>query len=98
MADRDQIIRDFTAYMDGEPYSDWYVGITSDLRKRLFNDHNVSESNGVWIHRDAESEATARAVEKHFLDLDADGGGGGGDGSSRYVYAYRKTSTTNEDN
>lgn len=98
MADKNQIIRDFTNYIGSESYSRWYVGIASDPKERLFGDHNVSESGGAWIYRDAESESIARDVEKYFLNLGANGGGGGGDGSSRYVYAYRKTSTTNEDN
>lgn len=92
------IIRDFVNYMDGVPYSEWYVGITANPRKRLFNDHNVSEHSGVYICKDAGSESAAREIEGYFLNLGTDGGGGGGDGSSRYVYAYRKTPTTNEDN
>jgi len=98
MADKDQVIQDFINYMGGTPDSNWYVGITSDPKKRLFNNHNVSEHTGKWIHGDAGSESIAREIEEYFLNLGADGGGGGGDGSSRYVYAYRKTSTTNEDN
>lgn len=98
MADKNQIIQDFTNYIGSESYSGWYVGIASDLKKRLFNDHNVSESQGAYISRNAGSADTAREIEEYFLDLGADGGGGGGDDSSQYVYAYRKTSSTKEDN
>jgi len=29
----------------GGPYKIWYVGITSDAPKRLFQDHNVTEKD-----------------------------------------------------
>ena len=80
----------------GGGYPNWYVGIASNPRNRLFNDHNVDEQKNYWIIRDAGSEPVARQIEKFFLDKGCQGGGGGGDASTRYVYAYRITSTTRE--
>jgi hypothetical protein len=81
----------------GGSYSDWYVGIASDPRQRLFNDHNVDEGNGYWIFRECESSSVAREIEEYFINtLGTDGGFGGGDYTSRYVYAYTKTSSTTE--
>jgi len=81
----------------GGAYSDWYVGIASDPRDRLFNDHNVSKDNGQWIFRECEDSAVARDVEDYFVNtLGTDGGLGGGDNTTKYVYAYRKTSRTKE--
>lgn len=81
---------------EGSGYKAWYVGISRDARKRLFNDHNVTENNSWWIYREAYSEADARNIENYFVkSLGTDGGTGGGDQLSRYVYAYKKTSTTN---
>ena len=80
----------------GGSYRDWYVGIASNPRDRLFNDHNVDEKGGSWIYKDAGSESAARQVESYFIDKGCKGGGGGGDASTRYVYAYRITSTTKE--
>lgn len=34
-------IKSFMTKWDGR-YTDWYVGIVSDLKQRLFDDHNVS--------------------------------------------------------
>ena len=34
-------------------YSDFYIGITNDVRRRLFSEHNVSEENNWWIYRTA---------------------------------------------
>ncbi len=46
-----EIIAAIDAYMRKFQYanSDWYVGIASDPRDRLFNDHNVDEQNGFWM-------------------------------------------------
>ena len=92
---KQEIINNITKHFRGENYNNIYVGITSDAKKRLFEDHNVSKKNGYWIHRTATSHNIAREVEKYFLDVGMDGGSGGGDESSSIVYAYKKTSYTN---
>ena len=96
---KESIKVDIKAYIqnNGGAYSDWYVGIASDPKERLFTDHNVSEKGGEWIHREAESSSAAREVEEYFINtLGTDGGSGGGDYSTKSVYAYKKTSTTKE--
>lgn len=96
---KESIKTDIKAYIqqNGGAYSDWYVGVASGPRERLFNDHNVAEKGGVWIYREAESSSAAREVEEYFINtLRTDGGSGGGDYSTKSVYAYKKTSTTNE--
>ena len=72
----------------------WYVGIASDPEDRLFGEHNVSEEKDHWHYIPADSEAIARAVEKHFLNAGCDGGPGGGDASSKFVYVYLKSAKT----
>lgn len=91
-----EIITIIDAYMQKFQYqnSDWYVGIATDPRERLFNDHNVDEKNGFWIYEQATSDTIARAVEQAYLDTGHDGGSGGGDQSSVYVYAYVKLQGT----
>ena len=78
------------------PYSSWYVGIAKDVQDRLFNDHNVSQTNAYWIYRECENDIVARDIEKCFLRLGCKGGDGGGNQESRFVYAYKITSTTIE--
>lgn len=79
----------------GQP-REWYVGIASDVRHRLFVDHNVNEKNDAWIHRDCATDTAARSVENYFHNRGYDGGPGGGDRTTRHVYAYRKTSSTRQ--
>lgn len=92
MATKNQIIKDITNHFRGHAYKDCYVGITSNIEKRLHDDHNVPRrgKGGTWIYRTAASNSDAREIEKHFLDAGMDGGGGGGDYKSKTVYAYKK--------
>lgn len=92
-----QIISEIANYMSkmGGIYKDWYIGITSDGKQRLFNDHGVNEGIDSWIFAPADTNDIARSIEKYFLDQGCDGGTGGGDYTSKTVYAYRKNYHTN---
>ena len=80
-----------------ESYSDskrnlFYIGITSDIETRLFSAHKVEKSTEEYVSFRADSEKTAREIEKEFLmsGLDGDTGGGTGDGDVDIVYCFRK--------
>ena len=73
----------------------WYVGIASNVKDRLFDDHNVTEQGGLWAHSTADTAAIAREVEAELLAEGLDGGTGGGDSTTKTVYIYVKTSSTN---
>jgi hypothetical protein len=85
-------------YMGKNPvYKDWYVGITNDKDERLFGYHNVKEDKWGWVFIVAESEDTARTIERYFVDVcNTDGGPGGGKDNSDIVYAYKIMSYTKE--
>ena len=91
-----EIIKEIEDYVNkcGGFSSSWYIGITEDPGDRLFNEHNVSEKEGIWIYRTTSSSEIARNVEQHFLGLGMDGGSGGGDYLSKAVYCYQKTYLT----
>lgn len=80
----------------GGAYRDWYCGIASDPRKRLFSDHGVDEKKDAWIFSDCGDESTARACERYFLSKGCKGAEGGGDWQTKYVYAYKITSHSRE--
>lgn len=93
-----QIVNEIKIHIEkeGSGYSAWYVGIASNPKKRLFEEHTVSR-NSWWICREAADAAQARKIEIYFIErLKTDGGTGGGDESSKFVYAYRKSSRTVE--
>lgn len=77
-------------------YSEFYIGISENAMKRLFEEHHVDKENSWWIYTTAESSEIAREVEKHYLDLGMRGGTGGGDENSKMVYCYVVTPTTTE--
>lgn len=75
-------------------YSDFYIGITNDIERRLFKEHNVSKNSSWWIYRTANTSDIARNIEKHFLDLGMRGDDGGGNETSKTVYCYAVSPTT----
>lgn len=77
-------------------YSSWYVGISEDPRRRLFDEHKVRREVGPWIYKWASSSNVARRIEDYFVNtLGTDGAPGGGGVDARAVYAYKKKPYTN---
>lgn len=94
-----EIISDFDAHLqksNKKYYSDFYIGITNDVQRRLFTEHNVDKDNAWWIYREAIDKKTAQLVEEHYLNEGMEGDTGGGTNDSTYVYCYEIMSTTKE--
>lgn len=94
-----EIITDFDAHLQKSSkqyYSNFYVGITNEIERRLFTEHNVSKDNAWWIYSVAINKATAQKVEEYYLDKGMEGDTGGGTDDSVYVYCYEITNTTKE--
>lgn len=81
-------------------YSDFYIGITEDVKDRLFGYHQVNEKTDWWIYCFADTEDIARSIEKLYLDKGMNGGDGGGkgNGKTKYVYCYEINEHTKERN
>lgn len=78
-------------------YSDFYIGITNDVERRMFREHNVSKENTWWIYRTANNSSIAQDVENHFLKKGMRGNkDGGGDETTNIVYCYAVGPTTVE--
>jgi hypothetical protein len=95
---KQEIINAFEEYIQkgGGGYKSWYVGISSNARDRLFNQHKVREEGDWWIYKTATSSQVAREIESYFVGIrGTDGGLGGGDENADMVYAYRKAAHTN---
>lgn len=94
-----QIVADINSHLEKSQkqyYSDFYVGITNDIQRRLFDEHKVSEKNGWWIYRQAIDKKTAQYVEEYFLNKGMKGDTGGGTDDSSFVYCYEITNYTVE--
>ena len=57
-------IRSYFCFTVFSGYSNYYVGITNDINRRLFDEHNVSEQKDYWIYRTADSKSVAQKVEE----------------------------------
>jgi hypothetical protein len=91
---KDDILKEIKEYVGNDDYSKWYVGITNDINRRLFQEHGVNKDSdcGGWC--EANSKADAQTVEEYFLNAGMDGDTGGGNDDSTYVYVFRKNSHT----
>ena len=76
-------------------FSNYYVGITNDVERRLFDEHNVSKK-GAWIYCTADNKSIAQDVEEFFLNLGMTGDTGGEMPDTIVVYCYQITNNTNE--
>ena len=77
-------------------YSDFYIGITNDIERRLFGEHNVPRSNYWRIHNEAINKEHAQDVEEYFLEKGMVGDTGGGNNDSVWVYCYEISDFTKE--
>lgn len=90
---KDAIINEIEKHLSNsvkEYYSDFYIGITNDVNRRLFSEHNVDKDNDWWIFSKADTEDVARDVERYYKDLGMKGDTGGGkpENPPMFVYSY----------
>jgi len=94
-----EIVNEIEAHLaksSAKYFSDFYIGITNDINRRLFGEHNVPKSGHWFIYAQAINDEHSRAVEKHYLDKGMKGGDGGGDNTCVFVYCYEISSETVE--
>ena len=78
----------------GEGYAAWYVGVCRDPKERLFKEHRVVETDGLWLYRRADNPETAEAVADLFVNWYGADGRPGTEENPTYVYAYKKAPGT----
>lgn len=73
------------------PYDQWYVGVTNDWKRRLFDEHRVSRLGSDYKVFECSNAEAATHIEKYFCErMRTDGGTGGAGADARYVYLYLK--------
>jgi hypothetical protein len=89
--DKNTIVSEIVAYVtkNGGRYSEWYAGIATNPRDRLFKDHAVREGSDAWIYQQCANSDAAREIEKAFFNVGMRGGPGGGDHATDFIYAYK---------
>ena len=76
-------------------YSEFYIGVTQNAVKQLFEEHHVDKENSWWIYTTAISSEDAKKVENYYKNLGMRSGGTSDD-NSKMVYCYVVTPTTTE--
>ena len=92
---RKQIKVDIDAFIKshGGDYAAFYVGVSANAKRRLFNEHQVARK-GAYTRRRAFTADKAREVEQHFLNKGCEGDTGGGEDTADRIYAYKMTAAT----
>lgn len=68
----------------------FYVGITNNIQRRLFDEHQVKEESDLYSFWNAQSHESADKIEKYLLNkYPYEGHAGLGKDNSKYVYVYR---------
>lgn len=99
MATKNQIISEINNHLTKsrkQCYSDFYVGTTNNIERRLFGEHNVKKNSQWYIWEEADSKDVAQEVEKFFLNKGMQGDTGGGNADTVFVYCYEITRDTIE--
>ena len=94
-----QIVNEINNHLKGDTnYNAYYIGITNEIDRRLFGEHNVTKTpnKAWWIYGEVINKDHAQAVEKYFLEKGMKGDTGGGSRDSVYVYCYKITNYTKE--
>lgn len=80
-------------YVGAVNYAEWYVGVTHNIKERLFSYHRVT-SNVPHGYAEALDSNHSRSAEAALLELGFDGDTGGGSTDAKNVYVYRKVQGT----
>ena len=93
-----QIKYEILAYIKelGGDFSDYYVGVTHDPEKSIFNIHRVDRKKDPWLYKQALTFQAARTTQDYFLSrLKADGEAVvDSDEDTDCVYVYKKSKRT----
>ena len=73
-------------------WNDWYVGITNDVTRRLYEEHRAPYNKSIYVSVD--SAATARSVGRFLVNSYGMDGRADGAEFPRFVYAFRKLPDT----
>ena len=78
--------------LQGASHSDFYVGITNDIERRL-REHHVETHQCLKV-LEATSKIEAEIAEKYLIGTGLNGHLGGGQDDSNIVYCYQITDET----
>ena len=81
---------------EGYPYPSWYIGIANDIKKKLFEHHNVNDQNGKWIYITVPSNSDAKEIKKYFEERLVSIDNEDDDDNGLIVFAYKINTATKQ--
>lgn len=93
-----QIKYEILAYIKefGGDFSDWYVGVSDNPKKEMFQLHSVDEEDDIWLYKQALTFKACHTIQQYFLEtLNTDGKPvTNGSEDTDCVYLYKKSNRT----
>jgi hypothetical protein len=75
-------------------YFDWFIGLTDNAEKTLFEDHKLNQGSDMWIYEEVPSDSDAFRIREFFLNMGCAGDLVYNSNKIQYIYAYRRSSNT----
>ena len=76
-------------------YFDWYIGLTDNAEKMLFEEHQLNPASDMWIYEEVPSHSDAYRIREYFLNMGCAGGLHRNPKKTRYIYGYRRSLSSN---
>lgn len=95
----DQIYKNFEVFVKSNDccQAEWFVGITSNPKRKIFEEHKVSELDGVFMFNNTKSPSEAIELRNQLLEKLGLKGKKDYDGNYQtWVYVYQITNRTNQ--
>ena len=89
--DKNRILQLFNSYLSRSGrkfYSDFFIGVTDDVDKSLFEEHLVPRDNSCYIYVPANTHENALAVKNYYRNLGMRTSNRRTSQSSKMVYCY----------
>ena len=76
-------------------YFDWYIGLTDNAEKMLFEEHKLNPDSDMWIYEEVPSDSDAFRIREYFLNMGCTGGLLRYPEKTRFIYAFRRSLNSN---
>jgi len=76
-------------------YFDWFIGLTDNAEKTLFEEHKLNREKDSWIYEEVLNDSDAKRIQKYFLNMGCVGGVFNHHTTSKFIYVYRRSLNSN---
>ncbi len=76
-------------------YFDWFIGLTDNAEKMLFEDHRLNREKDSWIYEEVPDESDAKRIQNYFLNMGCVGGIFNDHKTNKFIYVYKRSLKSN---